>query len=177
MKARFTPWWHLAVALLLGLLAGGFLEFLTEQANIYLLGVPWFISVILLLVGCIILWFAWQVRRYAKGERKEINPQQAVNTLIMSKALSLACSALTGWYGGQLLLSLPHVQIEYYRSAVIQCAIAIAVCIADVIFGIVGERWCRRPPSPGPEHPETKRKAARKKRRARAAGESNVRRA
>ena len=51
MKARFTPWWHLAVALLLGLLAGGFLEFLTEQANIYLLGVPWFISVILLLVG------------------------------------------------------------------------------------------------------------------------------
>lgn len=78
MKARFTPWWHLAVALLLGLLAGGFLEFLTEQANIYLLGVPWFISVILLLVGCIILWFAWQVRRYAKGDRKEINPQQAV---------------------------------------------------------------------------------------------------
>ena len=145
MKARFTPWWHLAVALLLGLLAGGFLEFLTEQANIYLLGVPWFISVILLLVGCIILWFAWQVRRYAKGDRKEINPQQAVNTLIMSKALSLA--------------------------------IAIAVCIADVIFGIVGERWCRRPPSPGPEHPETKRKAAHKKRRARAAGESNVRRA
>ncbi len=163
MKARFTPWWYFAIACLLGLLLGGFLEFLSDQSSLYLLGVPWFISALLLALGLIVLWFAWQVRRYTHGDREEINPQQAINTLIMSKALSLSCSALGGWYGGQLIMSLPHLNISYYKTAVIQCSIATAVCLLDVVIGIIAERWCRRPPSPGPEHPQVKKDEARRR--------------
>lgn len=158
MKARFTPLWYFVIIFLIGLLAGGVLEFITERSGVSLLGVPWYILVILFVTGLVILLFAYQVRRYTRGDRKEINPNVAVNALIMSKALSLSCSGLAGWYAGQLVMALPRIQLDYYRTAVIQCASAVVVCLLDVVFGIIGEHWCQRPPEDGPENPSQKDK-------------------
>ncbi len=42
--------------------------------------------------------------------------------------MGLAGAALTGWYGGQILASLPHMEAELYSQAVIECAVAAVAC-------------------------------------------------
>ena len=63
---------------------------------------------------------------------------------------------MAGWYGGQLIMSLPHGEATFYSQAILECAIAAIVCIADMIIGIVGEWLCQIPPIDGPESPKMK---------------------
>ena len=80
-------------------------------------------------------------------------------------------AALTGWYGGQLIMSLPHGEATFYSQAILECAIAAIVCIVDMIIGIVGEWLCQIPPIDGPESPKMK-KATQRNRYAAAATKS-----
>ena len=67
-----------------------------------------------------------------------MDPQKAFGTLVACKALGLAGAALAGWYGGQIIMSLPHGEAEFYSQAIIECVVACVVCVADMIVGIVG---------------------------------------
>ena len=80
----------------------------------------------------------------------------AVYTLVLAKALGLAGATLAGWYGGQIVMSLSHIEADFYAHAVTECAIAAVVCIADMIIGIIGEWLCQLPPNEGPENPKIK---------------------
>lgn len=53
-------------------------------------------------------------------------------------------------------MSLPHGEATFYSQAILECAIAAIVCIADMIIGIVGEWLCQIPPIDGPESPKMK---------------------
>lgn len=75
-------------------------------------------------------------------------------TLVLAKALGLAGATLAGWYGGQIVVSLSHIEADFYAHAVTECAIAAVVCIADMIIGIIGEWLCQLPPNEGPENPK-----------------------
>lgn len=161
MKARRTPWWHYVVAALLGLAAGAGLAAYGESSGLALIGVPWFVPVLLMLLGVIVLALAIQVHRYAttepaKRRGRSMDPERAVATLMLCKALGLAGAALTGWYAGQIILSISHIEASYYAHAVAQCAVAAVVCLIDMIIGIVGEGLCKLPPSEGPENPKLK---------------------
>ena len=168
MKIRRTPWWQYVVALLLGLIAGCLLVQVSESSGLSLLGAPWFVSVVLLLRGIVVLVMALQVHQYAttdpqkRARLKPLDPTKAVYTLMLSKALGLTGAALAGWYVGQILLVLDHIEADYYATAVTQCAVAAVICLADMVIGIVGEWLCQLPPMEGPENP--KMKAAKRRR-------------
>ena len=108
-------------------------------------------------LGVIVLILALQVHKYANTDPKKrphsfINPTIAVYTLVLAKALGLAGATLAGWYGGQIVMSLSHIEADFYAHAVTECAIAAVVCIADMIIGIIGEWLCQLPPNEGPEN-------------------------
>ena len=106
MKVRRTPWWYYLVALIIGLAGGVGLAMLDERMATSLLGAPWFVDVVLMAMGIAVLALALQVHAYANTDPAKrphafINPQRAMITLVLAKALGLAGAALAGWYGGQ----------------------------------------------------------------------------
>lgn len=167
MKAKRTPWWQYAIALAIGLLAGTGLAAYGESSGLSLIGTPWLVAGLLAVLGLAVLVLSLQVHQYANTDPKKrprsfVNPTVAVYTLVLAKALGLAGAALTGWYVGQILMSLSHIEAAYYHDAIVQCAIAAAVSLADMIIGIIGEWLCQLPPSEGAEHPKMKQKAKRR---------------
>lgn len=167
MKARRTLWWQYVVAAALGLLAGMGLAAYGEGSGLSLLGAPLVVTALLALLGVLVLVLAVQVHKYANTDPKKrphsfINPTVAVYTLMLSKALGLAGAALAGWYVGQILMSLGHIEATYYHDAIVQCGFAAVVCLADMIIGIVGEWLCQLPPSEGAEHPKMKQASKRR---------------
>ena len=134
MKVRRTPWWYYLVALIIGLAGGVGLAMLDERMATSLLGAPWFVDVVLMAMGIAVLALALQVHAYANTDPAKrphafINPQRAMITLVLAKALGLAGAALAGWYGGQALMCLTHLEASYYRDAAVECAIALVICI------------------------------------------------
>ncbi|MBH9983521.1 DUF3180 domain-containing protein [Bifidobacterium asteroides] len=161
MRARRTPLVHYLVALVLGLMGGAGISELGMSTRTDLMGVPWLVSVLLFLLGVAILIMAFQVHRYAKGDRKQMDLRFAVNVLIMSKAMGIACAALLGWYGSQALISMGHAAAPYYTRVMQECLVASLVCLLDVVAGAVGEWLCQLPPDDGPENPD-RRKSSRR---------------
>lgn len=162
MKARRTPWWCYVLAAALGLLAGMGLAKYGEISGLPLVGAPWIVPVVLAILGFVVLYMALQIHKYTttdpekRAQLKPLDPQKAFATLVSCKALGVAGAALAGWYGGQLIMSLPHGEATFYSQAILECAIAAIVCIADMIIGIVGEWLCQIPPIDGPESPKMK---------------------
>ncbi|MCI1664112.1 DUF3180 domain-containing protein [Bifidobacterium crudilactis] len=162
MKARRTPWWYYLVAALLGLIGGAGLVRLTESSQLNVLGAPWFVSAMLVLIALVVLYMAWQVHLYVKGKRREMDAARAVNTLVLAKALGLAGAALLGWYGGQVLMSLSHAEAPFYAEIIKECLFGVGAALVDMVAGIVSERLCQLPPNQGPEHPRVKAARRRK---------------
>lgn len=154
MKMQRTSILHYMLCIGLGLAGGITLAYVSERWQLNVLGVPWLVSALLLLAGIVVFFMARQVYKYATGERKELDPQYAVNSLILSKVLGTACSALLGWYGGQAIMCLSHREAPYYAHVIIQCAVAALVCLLDVLIGAVGEWMCQLPPKDGPDNPK-----------------------
>lgn len=179
MRARRTPWWSFVLAAVLGVLAGMGLAKYGEISGLPLVGAPWIVPVVLAALGITVLYMALQIHKYTtkdpikRAQLKPLDPQKAFGTLVACKALCLAGAALAGWYGGQIIMSLPHGEAEFYNQAIIECAVACVVCVADMIVGIVGEWLCRIPPIDGPESPAMK-KAAQRNRYAAAATKSKI---
>ncbi|BDR55033.1 membrane protein [Bombiscardovia apis] len=163
MNMKRTPATYYLLAVGLGLIGGVCLAQASERWQLNMLGAPWLVSALLLIAGIIIVLMARQVHKYAKGERKEMDPQFAVNALLLSKALGIACSALLGWYGGQALMSLSHWEAPFYKHIIIECAIAVVVCFIDIILGAVGEWFCQLPPNDGPESPKKRQQSERRR--------------
>ncbi|BDR52613.1 membrane protein [Bombiscardovia nodaiensis] len=159
MNMRRTPAIYYLLAVGLGLIGGVCFTQANERWRLNMLGAPWLVSALLLILGLIILAMTYQVHRYAKGERKEMDSQFAVNALLLAKALGIACSALLGWYGGQALMSLTHKEAPYYERVIVECAIAAVVCLVDIAIGVVGEWLCQLPPKDGPESPQQRQQA------------------
>ncbi|MCI1219320.1 MAG: DUF3180 domain-containing protein [Bifidobacterium sp.] len=159
MKAQRTPWWYYLVALALGLGAGAGLAAYSDRMNEPLIGAPWFVAALLAILGVVVLVLSWQVHKYATtdpAKRSSVfDVTKAVYTLVLAKALGLAGAALAGWYGGQILVMLPHGEASYFSHAIIECVVTGAVGLADMSIGIIGEWLCQLPPSEGPEHPKT----------------------
>ena len=148
MKTRRTPWWQYVIGAVLGLLAGIGLASYGESSGLSLIGAPRIVTGLLAVLGVIVLILALQVHKYANTDPKK-RPHSFINPTI-------AVATLAGWYGGQIVMSLSHIEADFYAHAVTECAIAAVVCIADMIIGIIGEWLCQLPPNEGPENPKIK---------------------
>jgi hypothetical protein len=158
MKARRTPWHYYVIAVIAGLAAGVGIGLVGQNSSVNILGSSWVVPVVLGLLGIVVLVLAWNVRKYAKGEVKALDPRRAFNTLVLAKSLSIAGSALAGWYIGQLMVVLPHGDSPYYSEVILECAVSAGVSVFDVVAGIISEWWCQLPPNEGPENPKMKRR-------------------
>lgn len=160
MKAQRTRWWEYALAIVLGLLAGIGIAVIESHQSTSLTGAPWPVPVIMVVIALVVLYLAWQVHRYTtteprkRAQMKPLDPQRAVCTLVFAKALAIAGALLLGWYGGEIIMAVAHIDASYYRTIVIQCAFAAAASLFDMIVGIVSEGLCKLPPNEGPEHPK-----------------------
>ena len=159
MNAHRTSWWHAAIALVLGLIAGAGLAVLGESTGLTLIGTPWFVAAVLAVIGVVALVLALNVHKYATTDPKKrpktfVNPSVAFNALVLCKSMILAGAALAGWYGGQIIPTLAHIEGSFYEHAVLECAVTAAVCLADMVIGFVGEWLCQLPPDEGAEHPK-----------------------
>lgn len=160
MNARRTPWWVYVAAAVVGFVIGLLVTLADQSHPTGLLGAPWFVSGILLLLGFVVLYLAWQVHKYATTDPKKraalktFDVDKAVNTLVLAKALAVAGAILLGWYGGQLVMSVPHWEAAYFHDIAIECAVAAGASLIDMILGIVSEGLCMLPPSEGGEHPK-----------------------
>ena len=169
MKARRTRWWVYLIAAAVGLLAGMGIAYLEETHGLGIAGVPWIASAVMVVVGFIVLYLAWQVHKYTttdpqkRAQLKPLDPERAVNTLIISKALAIAGALLAGWYGGQILMLYDRFEAPFYRRVVIECIIATIASLIDMVLGIISEGLCQLPPNMGPENPEMIRKRRQKK--------------
>lgn len=162
MKAQRIRWWEYAIAIVIGLVLGVAVSVFENRGHLALTGAPWPVSAVMVVIGLIIVYMAWQVHRYATAEprrrarMKRIDPQRAVDTLVFAKALALAGALLLGWYGGQIAMAVGHIEASYYRTVVVECAIAAGASLLDMVLGIISEGLCQLPPTEGPEHPRIK---------------------
>ena len=127
MKTRRTAWWQYVIGAVLGLLAGIGLASYGESSGLSLIGAPRIVTGLLAVLGVIVLILALQVHKYANTDPKKrphsfINPTIAVYTLVLAKALGLAGATLAGWYGGQIVVSLSHIEADFYAHAVTERA-------------------------------------------------------
>ena len=148
MKTRRTPWWQYVIGAVLGLLAGIGLASYGESSGLSLIGAPWIVTGLLAVLGVIVLILALQVHKYANTDPKKrphsfINPTIAVYTLVLAKALGLAGATLAGWYGGQIVMSLSHIEADSMHTPSPSAQSRPWVCIADMIIGIIGEWLCQ----------------------------------
>lgn len=156
MKMQRTQWWQVVVGIIIGALCGSIVFMIVERGSMSLLGAPWFVDIVLVALGIIVLILAWQVKQYVDGKRPYIDADRAVLALVLAKALILTGAVLFGWYAVQAVLCLPHLDIEYYQELAIQCAIAAVLAGADSVAGYIAQHWCQLPPNKGPEHPQIK---------------------
>ncbi len=152
MKAYRTPWWYLVLGLLFGFVLGAFLVSSTESSAMSLAGAPWVVVAIMVVAGLVTFVMAWITHQSVSDKnknKKRVSSQFAVAALMLSKSLGMAGAILSGWYVGQLLMSLPHSEIMLYSSVIRECAIAGLVCFIDMLLGILGEGLCQLPPEDG----------------------------
>ena len=130
MKARRTPWWWYVIAMLVGLLAGMGISHLEETRGLGLAGIPYLASAVMVVVGFIVLYLAWQVHKYTttdpkkRAQLKPMDSERCVNTLIVSKALAIAGALLAGWYGGQIVMLYDRFEapvLQTYRHRMHYC--------------------------------------------------------
>ena len=155
MRARRTPGWYYVIAVLLGLTGGICLASWDGRSSVSLIGAPWIVPIVLLLLGLVVLVLCLQVHAYATTDpakrRSRLDPTKAMTTLLLAKSLGVASAALLGWYTGQVVMTLSHAEATYYSDAIVQCLVTAGVCLVDLIIGIVGEWLCQIPPQDGPE--------------------------
>lgn len=173
MKMQRTPITHYLLSIGIGLIGGVFIVYASEHWRLNVLGAPWLVSALLLIAGIVILLMARRVHRYAKGDIKDVDSQFAVNSLLLSKALGIACSVLLGWYGSQALMCLSHRDAPYYEQVIVECAVAALICILDILIGVVGEWLCQLPPKDGPESPKQRQQTEGHRLAAAAQGQSS----
>jgi ABC-type Fe3+-siderophore transport system permease subunit len=118
------------------------------------LPVPWTAPVGMVVLAAIVLVAAREVRRWVLGKRtQQLNPLTAARIAVLSTASSYVGAVLSGWYAAQALVILPALvggRRERFTLAVVATLAALALAVA----GLIGQRWCRRPPtSPDQDEP------------------------
>ncbi|WP_165700165.1 DUF3180 family protein [Ornithinimicrobium ciconiae] len=116
--------------------------------------VPWIAVAPLLLLIVLVLFSAWQVRRYARfrsqGSRgsapQRVSPQRARGTLVAAQAAALGGGALVGWYLAIVLLRVPNTDVSSVRDQAVRAAVCAGVAVVLGLAGLVAQHWCRLPP-------------------------------
>lgn len=131
VAAGATTWWLLR---------------LLEGRGTHLGPVLWVVAPALLVLAVLVLWAASGVRSYLRGRRPSLDALRAARTVALAKAASLTGALLTGWYAGQVLLTLPHLHVETQQGRAWSAGVAALSSVVLAVAGVVAERFCELPP-------------------------------
>ncbi|MFN8078565.1 MAG: DUF3180 domain-containing protein [Kineosporiaceae bacterium] len=143
---RSTRW---ATLLALAVIVGGaswvVLDALQRNGNDPL-PVPWTAPAGLIVLAGVVLVAGWEVRRWVQGRRAQpMSPLTAARIAVLASASSSVGAVLTGWYAAQAVVVLRALVGE--RRSLFWMAVASALAaIVLAVAGLIGQRWCRRPP-------------------------------
>lgn len=104
----------------------------------------WVSAVLLLLMAALVLAAGLPVRRFLRGQAtKPLSPIRAARTLVLAQAAALTGAGVLGYYGAQILLILPDLDLPSNASLVWRLA---ALCVGALLLGAAGlatQRMCR----------------------------------
>ena len=111
------------------------------------LPVPWSALAGMVAIAAGVVIVAWPVRRWNHGDRsRRLDPLRAARAAVLAKAASLSGAILVGWFAGQGAAALGDLTIEPRRGRFVLAMVAVLVATLVLVAGLVGQRWCRRPP-------------------------------
>ncbi|OLT48110.1 DUF3180 domain-containing protein [Cellulosimicrobium sp. CUA-896] len=146
---RRTPVRNLLLVAVVTAVAGWLVVRALEGTGTYLPPVSWVVDVAIVALALAVLWAGWTVRAYQKGRRPGLDAIRAARTFVLAKAAALTGALLAGWYGAQVLVTLPDLAIEPRRERAVAAGVAVACAVVLAVAGLVAERFCQLPPRDG----------------------------
>ena len=125
----------------LGFLIVPISERLTETAP----RVEWTSAGVLAIIAAIMFTLAYTTHRTIHRERRRMDPQRAVNLLLMAKAAALVGAVVAGGYLGFALHFIDQLDVDLPRERVIRALSAAVAAGLVMISGLLLERACRVP--------------------------------
>jgi hypothetical protein len=126
-----------------GLVAGWALRPLSLRWRGVAPTVGWLPVLALVLVAAIVGAVAWSTYRAVQVRGERLEPQHAVNRLVLAKSCALAGAMVAGGYFGYALSWLGHTEAELAQQRVTQSVIAGFASVLTVAGSLLLERACR----------------------------------
>lgn len=125
---------------------GWFVVRLLQSRGTLLPAVPWVVDVTVVALAAGVFWAGWTVRAYQQGKRPSLDAIRAARTFVLAKAAALTGALLAGWYGAQVLVTLPDLAIDAFRDRAVAAGVAVVCAVVLALVGLVAERFCQLPP-------------------------------
>ena len=141
----------LAVAGLVGAVLGWVLAPVLGALRGVVPSVPWSAVLALAFIALLLLGTAWVTYRMIHTRLQRMDPQRAVNLLVLAKASALAGAVVAGGYVGFGVHYLDSLDIALPRERVVRSGLAAAAAVLVCAGGLLLERALRVPRGPDDE--------------------------
>ena len=150
-RIRTTSPGLLVATVVVGFALGWFAVPALEASRGVVPSVPWTAVVVLAFLAAVLFGLAWLTYRTIHRRRERMEPQRAVNLLVLGKASALMGALVAGGYVGFGAHFVDSLDIALPQQRVVRSALAAACAAAVCIGGLLLERACRVPKSPDDE--------------------------
>ena len=107
--------------------------------------VGWAVPLTLGFFAAVLIALAWSTHRTLHAPHGRIEPNRAVNLLVLGKASALVGAFMAGAYCGFAVTYLRSWEVPAGRDRVVQALIAALVAVGVMVGGLLLERACRVP--------------------------------
>lgn len=118
--------------------------------NLYLGGggllppASWVSAVLLAVMAALVFASGLPVRRFLRGQAtRPLSPIRAARTVVLAQAAALTGSGVFGFYGAELLIVLPDLDIPSYSALAWRLAALCAGALLLAAAGMAVQRMCR----------------------------------
>jgi hypothetical protein len=140
-----TPPRALAVAALMGALAGWLIVVTANAFDLVPPRVPWTAPIGLLLITGLVGALGYITHQRIQVRKERMEPQRAVAFLVLGKASALAGAVVAGGYLAFALMFVGRFDAAAPRERVIRAGVAVVTAVALMIAGLLLERACKVP--------------------------------
>ncbi|MGI8459287.1 MAG: DUF3180 domain-containing protein [Propionibacteriaceae bacterium] len=144
---RPTPLRVLLVAALAGAVVGWLVVVVSTSLAATPPQPPWSAPIALLVAAAGVGVLAYATHQQLQVQRRRIDPQRAVSSLVLGKASALGGALVVGGYLAFALMFVGRIDAEIPRERVIRSAVAVVAGIGLGVAGLLLERACRVPGS------------------------------
>ncbi|HEY7721554.1 MAG TPA: DUF3180 domain-containing protein [Pedococcus sp.] len=105
---------------------------------------PWVSAVLLAVMAALVFAAGLPVRRFLRGQAtRPLSPIRAARTVVLAQAAALTGAGVLGFYGAELLIVLPDLDIPSYSALAWRLAALCAGALLLACSGMAVQRMCR----------------------------------